>query len=71
MVEPASVSVPASVARPPLTSTSSPPTVVCPSPMPASGSASLTSTSRSAGFVRVISGHSAGWTWNPSAMSSA
>ena len=38
---------------------------------PASGSASLTrARSRSAGFVRATSGHSAGWTWWPSAMSS-
>ncbi len=59
ITDPASVSDPSSVQRPPrTTSTSSPPIVVRPSPTPASGSASLTSSSRSAGLVRVTIGHS-------------
>ena len=44
---PASVVVPASVTRPPATSTSSPPIAPRPSPVPATASASLTSSSRS------------------------
>jgi N-acetylglucosamine-6-phosphate deacetylase len=70
MTEPASVVAPTSVTRCPTTSTSRPPIVVRPSPMPASEIASLTSISRSAGFVRVMIGQSDGWTCRPSAINS-
>ena len=44
--------------------------IIRPSPVPASGIASLISSSRSAGFARVISGQMAGSTCTPSAISS-
>ena len=54
-----------------VTSISRPPIVNRPSGMPATRIASLTRISRSAGLLRTMIGHSDGWTWWPSAMSSA